>query len=74
VQTPYKRPRAGLCTQWLAGLDPSAAEIRLPVWVAAGSLRLPPSPATPFIAVGPGTGVAPMRAFLQERDAQLQVR
>jgi hypothetical protein len=76
AQTPYKRARVGLCTSWLSQLEPSTrdAEVTLDVWVAPGSLRPPPSVAVPLIAVGPGTGVAPMRSLLQDRDVHCRVR
>ena len=40
----------------------------MPVWVERGAFRLPADTATPLILVGPGTGVAPFRAFLQHRQ------
>lgn len=42
------------------------------VFVRDSSFRLPKDPRTPVLLIGPGTGIAPMRALLQEREAQRQ--
>lgn len=42
----------------------------MPLWVRPGGLTFPETPDTPVIMVGPGTGVAPFRAAVQERVAQ----
>ena len=61
------RPRAGVCSSFLA--DRSQGQGAVPVFVhTAKHFRLPDDPAAPCIMVGPGTGIAPFRAFLQERE------
>ncbi|XP_014385171.1 PREDICTED: NADPH-dependent diflavin oxidoreductase 1, partial [Myotis brandtii] len=73
-QTRLKEPRRGLCSSWLASLDPGQGPVRVPLWVRPGGLSFPQVPDTPVIMVGPGTGVAPFRAAIQERVAQGQTR
>ncbi|KAJ1443256.1 Riboflavin synthase-like beta-barrel [Sesbania bispinosa] len=67
--TPYKRKKKGLCSSWLAALDPRDATIYVPVWFYKGSLPTP-SPSLPLILVGPGTGCAPFHGFVEERAVQ----
>jgi sulfite reductase (NADPH) flavoprotein alpha-component len=59
--------RSGGASSYLADRLPEEAEVR--VFVEHNdNFRLPANPQTPLIMVGPGTGIAPFRAFLQERE------
>ncbi|NXI81193.1 NDOR1 oxidoreductase, partial [Rhipidura dahli] len=69
-RTRLSKPRRGLCSTWLASLNPEQGDVRVPLWVKKGGMKFPADPATPVIMIGPGTGVAPFRAAIQERVAQ----
>jgi sulfite reductase (NADPH) flavoprotein alpha-component len=50
--------------------DRIAEDSTLPVFIDVNkTFRLPENNDTPIIMVGPGTGIAPFRAFIQEREA-----
>ena len=60
------RQRQGVASNWLGGRLMPGAELMVYVQKAHG-FALPKDDSLPIIMVGPGTGVAPFRAFLQER-------
>src|SRR6266480_7029132 len=63
----HGRIRKGVCSSFLAE---RANGVPVPVFPSvAKHFHLPENPDTPIIMIGPGTGVAPFRAYLQERQA-----
>jgi NADPH-ferrihemoprotein reductase len=60
----------GVCSNHLA--SPSLDTVR--VFVRASTFRLPKDSSRPILMIGPGTGIAPMRALLQEREYQRHVQ
>lgn len=63
------RLRSGVCSGQIAGrVKPGD---RLPVYVHRNpNFKLPADQDAPIIMIGPGTGVAPFRSFLEEREAE----
>ena len=63
-----ERERIGVCSTYMAERMPLNKPV-VPVFVARSHFGLPDDDSIDLIMVGPGTGVAPFRAFLQERIA-----
>jgi len=63
--TSHGRQRGGVCSTFLAD---RASDVPVPVFPNASKFRLPEDGNTPIIMIGPGTGIAPFRAYLQERQ------
>jgi sulfite reductase (NADPH) flavoprotein alpha-component len=63
-----KRTRLGVCSTYLGGRVAPGDKLRVYVQKAQ-HFALPDDPSKPIIMIGPGTGIAPFRAFLHERQA-----
>ncbi|MBI5265013.1 MAG: sulfite reductase subunit alpha [Bradyrhizobium sp.] len=63
-----KRKRLGMASTFLAERVNPGDEVKVYVQ-KAHAFGLPQDPKTPIIMIGPGTGIAPFRAFLLERRA-----
>ncbi|KAJ9064526.1 sulfite reductase [NADPH] flavoprotein component [Entomophthora muscae] len=59
--------QAGQCTDYLASLSPGDSVL---VQIKPSLMTLPQDPHAPIVMAGLGTGMAPFRAFIQERYAQ----
>lgn len=72
--TPTGRVNNGVATTWLASKKPSLDQPppQVPIFIRKSQFRLPARPQTPIVMIGPGTGVAPFRGFIQERNKMKQ--
>ncbi|WP_292753515.1 assimilatory sulfite reductase (NADPH) flavoprotein subunit, partial [Methylophaga sp. UBA4204] len=63
----HNRERGGVASTWLA--DRLAEDATIPVYIDPNkNFKLPADDDAPIIMIGPGTGVAPFRSFMQERE------
>lgn len=69
-ETTTGRVNHGVATTFLSQKHPLAGQPlpRVPIFIRKSQFRLPAKTETPVIMVGPGTGLAPFRGFIQERD------
>jgi sulfite reductase (NADPH) flavoprotein alpha-component len=63
------RLREGVCSTWLADRWPDGETAPMYLQNQQRHFAMPADPATPMIMVGPGTGLAPFRAFVEARRA-----
>ena len=65
----YGRQHKGVCSTYLADIVNESTDVKI-FFTPNKSFRVPEDDTLPMVMVGPGTGIAPFRAFLQERQAR----
>jgi len=63
------RERLGVASTFINNRWPEGTTAPVYVQDAQKHFGMPADPSTPMIMIGPGTGLAPFRAFLEEREA-----
>lgn len=77
-KTSMKKPRCGLCSNYLVGMKPvddinqdELTSSKLSYFIRKTAFKLPEDDRVPIVMIGPGLGIAPFRGFIEERSRRL---